>query len=431
MTVKICSRLPELRQGQGLFLLCWAAYAAAYVGRYNYSAVMGAITAEGTLSLAAAGAVSTGYFICYAVGQVVCGAFSQLVSPYGMIFAGLALSGACNLGMGIVPGAAMAPLWALNGLCQAMIWPPIVRLFAESMPLTQQKGACVNINSTTPAGTLTAYCVSAAMLALASWRSVFFCCGGLLLGMAVIWWLGTAPLRRATTMQQVQKPKQKPKPSSAAKRAPGGGVLAAVLGAGLVWLILPTMLHGGLKDGVTSWVPSMIQSSFGVTPAFSAAVSAVLPLVNLAGAYIAGWLDRRLFRNELKTSAVLFALATACLLMLPLAVRSSLAAAVLLLAVVTASMLGINTMLINVMPVRAGRRGGAAVLSGSLNAVTYVGAAVATWGFGSAAETLGWGAVFLLWLMMAAAALTVSVALAGRWARFAAKEDTSAATVDA
>lgn len=427
MTVKICSRLPELRQGQGLFLLCWAAYAAAYVGRYNYSAVMGAITAESTLSLAAAGAVSTGYFICYAVGQVVCGAFSQFVSPYGMIFAGLALSGACNLGMGIVPGTAMAPLWALNGLCQAMIWPPIVRLFAESMPLTQQKGACVNINSTTPAGTLTAYCVSAALLTLASWRSVFFCCGGLLLGMAVIWWLGTASLRRATTVQRVQKPK----PSSTTKHAPSSGVLAAILGAGLVWLILPTMLHGGLKDGVTSWVPSMIQSNFGVTPAFSAAVSAVLPLVNLAGAYIAGWLDRRLFHNELKTSAVLFALATACLLVLPLAVRGSLAAAVLLLAVVTASMLGINTMLINVMPVRAGRRGGAAVLSGSLNAVTYVGAAVATWGFGSAAETFGWGAVFLLWLMMAAAALTVSLALASRWARFAAEQNTSTAAGDA
>lgn len=427
MTVKICSRLPELRQGQGLFLLCWAAYAAAYVGRYNYSAVMGAITAESTLSLAAAGAVSTGYFICYAVGQVVCGAFSQFVSPYGMIFAGLALSGACNLGMGIVPGTAMAPLWALNGLCQAMIWPPIVRLFAESMPLTQQKGACVNINSTTPAGTLTAYCVSAALLTLASWRSVFFCCGGLLLGMAVIWWLGTASLRRATTVQRVQKPK----PSSTTKHAPSSGALAAILGAGLVWLILPTMLHGGLKDGVTSWVPSMIQSNFGVTPAFSAAVSAVLPLVNLAGAYIAGWLDRRLFHNELKTSAVLFALATACLLVLPLAVRGSLAAAVLLLAVVTASMLGINTMLINVMPVRAGRRGGAAVLSGSLNAVTYVGAAVATWGFGSAAETFGWGAVFLLWLMMAAAALTVSLALASRWARFAAEQNTSTAAGDA
>lgn len=59
MTAKTCSRLPELRQGQALFLLSWAAYATAYVGRYNYSAVMGAVTAEGTLSLSAAGGVKT------------------------------------------------------------------------------------------------------------------------------------------------------------------------------------------------------------------------------------------------------------------------------------------------------------------------------------------------------------------------------------
>ena len=36
MTAKTCSRLPGLRQGQALFLLSRAAYATAYVGRYNY-----------------------------------------------------------------------------------------------------------------------------------------------------------------------------------------------------------------------------------------------------------------------------------------------------------------------------------------------------------------------------------------------------------
>ena len=50
------ARLASAGQGRRLFLLSWMAYAAAYVGRYNYSAVMSAITAEGTLTLSAAGA---------------------------------------------------------------------------------------------------------------------------------------------------------------------------------------------------------------------------------------------------------------------------------------------------------------------------------------------------------------------------------------
>ena len=335
----IC-RLASAGQGRRLFLLSWVAYAAAYVGRYNYSAVMSAITAEGTLTLSAAGA--------------------------------------------------MPLLWAANGLFQAMVWPPIVRLFAECIPFEQQDSACVSINSTTPAGTLGAYALSAAALALAGWRMAFWACGVLMLAAAVLWTVGSAPLRRAAGSGSA---KAAPEGPAARKAGPGAArrMLPALFAAGLVWLVVPAMLHGGLKDGVTSWVPSMIQSNFGASPAFSAAVSMVLPLVNLTGAYLAGWLDHRVFRNEVKTSAALMGLALACLLALPMAVQASLPVSLVLLAATTALMLGVNTMFINVMPVKIGRSSGAAVLSGSLNAITYLGAALATWGIGTAAEGFGWG----------------------------------------
>ncbi len=409
MKQTVCSRLRSDAQGKTLYFLSWLAYASAYIGRYNYSAVMGAITAENSLSLSAAGAVSTGYFICYAVGQIVFGLLSQSVSPYAMILIGLCGSGLCNLGTGAFPASFMGLLWGANGLFQAMIWPPIVRLFAESMPLERQKHACVSINSTTPAGTLAAYALSAVLLQFADWHHVFFSCGGLLLGMAAVFWLGTAPLRRATAYA--------PQPEFQKQKGTGNGP-AALLAAGLGAMLLPVLLHGGLKDGVTNWVPSMIQSNFGISPAFSAAVAMALPLVNLSGAYLSGWLNEHCTHNELKTAGSLFALASICLLALPLAMRTSLLLAVLLLAVTTASMLGVNTMFINVIPVKAGRHGGASMLSGTLNAVTYLGAAAATWGIGAAAEGCGWNAVFLLWLGMALLALLVSALLAGRWGEY-------------
>ena len=409
MKQTVCSRLRSDAQGKTLYLLSWLAYASAYIGRYNYSAVMGVITAENSLSLSAAGAVSTGYFICYAVGQIVFGLLSQSISPYAMILIGLCGSGLCNLGAGTFSTSFMGLLWGANGLFQAMVWPPIVRLFAESMPLERQKRACVSINSTTPAGTLAAYALSAVLLQFADWHHVFFSCGGLLLGMAAVFWLGTAPLRRATAYA--------PQPEFQKQKGTGNGP-AALLAAGLGAMLLPVLLHGGLKDGVTNWVPSMIQSNFGISPAFSAAVAMALPLVNLSGAYLSGWLNEHCAHNELKTAGVLFALASVCLLALPLAMRTSLLLAVLLLAVTTASMLGVNTMFINVIPVKAGRHGGASMLSGTLNAVTYLGAAAATWGIGAAAEGCGWNAVFLLWLVMAMLALLVSALLAGRWGRY-------------
>ena len=56
MKQTVCSRLRSDAQGKTLYLLSWLAYASAYIGRYNYSAVMGAITAENSLSLSAAAA---------------------------------------------------------------------------------------------------------------------------------------------------------------------------------------------------------------------------------------------------------------------------------------------------------------------------------------------------------------------------------------
>ena len=414
LKAKTCSRLPEPRQGSALFLLSWAAYATAYIGRYNYSAVMGAITGQGTLTLSQAGMVSTGYFICYALGQIFCGSVSQYISPYTMIFTGLVLSGCCNLAMGVIAGGTMSAVWALNGLFQAMIWPPIVRLFAESMPLEQQKSACVNINATTPAGTLAAYLASAALLKLAGWRSMFLFCGGLMLAMAAIWLVGTVPLRRATVMQVIER-------SDRSGQVGNHSARTALAAAGLGWMLLPVVLHGGLKDGVTSWVPSMIQNSFGVSPSFSATVAAVLPLVNLTGAFGAGWLDRKIFHNEPRTVGALFSAAAVCLLVLPLAVRYSLAGSVALLAVTTASMLGINTMFINVIPVRVGAHGGAAMISGMLNAMTYFGAAAVTWGIGSIAEGFGWNAVFMLCLGMTLPALIVCYLLANNLEKFFAR----------
>lgn len=112
-------------------------------------------------------------FLRYTIGRVLSGLACQLVSPCCMIFVGLMLSEGCNLGMAALSPALMPILWAANSLFQAMVWPPIVRLFAECIPIAQQKGACINITSTTPAGTLDSYALCAVLLAFTDWRTTF------------------------------------------------------------------------------------------------------------------------------------------------------------------------------------------------------------------------------------------------------------------
>lgn len=424
-TAKAQTRLENSTQGALLFLLCWAVYFASYLGRYNYSAAMGALLEQNMLSLSAAGAVSTAYFFAYGAGQLLNGLVSGRISPYTMIFVGLFCAGAANVVMGCVPAEVMVAVWAVNGFFQSMIWPPIVRLFSEALPFAQQKGACIHITSTTPAGTLVSYGLSALMLTVFVWNGVFWLCGALMMALALLWLPLTHSLRKAT--QPVGKKIQAEKETHGmdCKAAPkhSFSLLRLFVLSGIVWLLLPVALHGALKDGMSSWVPTCIQENFSAPPAFSAVLAMALPVVNLAGAYLAAWVDRRVFHNEVKTTLALFATACLALGLLPFVLRTGLILTIILLAITTSLMLGINTMLIGVIPVKAGVKGNAAAISGILNAVTYLGAAASTWGIGLFVERLGWTATALLWLGFAGVAVLFCMLPVGTWARYC-KEST-------
>lgn len=414
------NRLVDHRQGSLLFVFCWLSYFASYIGRYNYSAAMGALMDDGVLSVSVAGAVSTAYFLCYSAGQMVNGFLSMRISPYSMVFVGLFCSGLSNVFMGIAPPSLMLFVWACNGFFQSMLWPPLVRVFSEVLPDSQQKMACVNITSTTPAGTLVSFALSAGALAIASWNGVFWICGLIMIAFALLWLVTTLRYRTLTRPEPVMQCGNSEKAATEVsdRATPKLSLPRLFLVSGLLWLLLPVALHGALKDGMTSWVPAFVQNTFAVTPSFSVVLSMVLPVVNLSGAYLAMWMDKHWFRNEVKTAAALFLLACGALAVLPFVFRASMLLSMVLLAVTTSAMLGVNTLLIGIIPVKAGRGGNAAAISGVLNAITYGGAALSTWGSGLIIEHFGWLPAVILWLCFAVVATVLCCKPIRQWAKF-------------
>ena len=77
-----------LSAGVLLFVACWTAYCASYLGRINYTAALTAIVADGVFSKPHAGFIGTVYFFCYGAGQIFSGILGDRVSPYKMIGAG-------------------------------------------------------------------------------------------------------------------------------------------------------------------------------------------------------------------------------------------------------------------------------------------------------------------------------------------------------
>ncbi len=56
-----------------LIFLCWFVYSVAQTGRYSYSANVNLIMDKYSVSHTEAGLVTTMFFICYGVGQIVNG----------------------------------------------------------------------------------------------------------------------------------------------------------------------------------------------------------------------------------------------------------------------------------------------------------------------------------------------------------------------
>ena len=435
-----------------LFWMCWLVYFASYIGRLNYSSAMPAMIGGSVITASQAGFISMVYFFAYGAGQFLNGMLADRLHPGKMIFAGLFASGLLNLAMGFLSGFGMMALfWCVNGYTQAMIWPPIMRIFAKMMTEERKVKYCVHITSTMAVGTLASYLLSAAMIAAAGWRFVFYAAAVCMCGTALVFWRGFARVEaysmehgaaeayggvvecgnvveyeeraeRGKVIEYEERTEQGKTADTGSM--PFGRLLTA---SGLLFLLIPVVVHGVLKDGVTSWVPTYISETFMASPTLSILVTTMLPVINLTGAYAAQFMYRRFFqKHEVKTASFFFLIATGALVLLWRfsAVNMFLTAG--LLSVITASMMAVNTLFVNLLPLHFEKEGRVSTVSGFLNAMAYLGCAISTYGIGVLVQHVGWQVTIFGWLAMTAAALAVCFILRKRvfTVKMSMKEDT-------
>ena len=80
-----------------------------------------------------------------------------------------------------------------------------------------------------------------------------------------------------------------------------------------------------------------------------------------------------------------------------------------LFAVITASMMAVNTVFVNLLPLRFEKTGRVSTVSGFLNAMAYLGTAVSTFTIGVMVEKFGWDVTIDTWVALTAAALVLCV----------------------
>lgn len=404
-----------------LFFLCWAAYFATYICRLNYSAVMPELNSSGLFTESEIAAVSSAFFICYGLGQLISGAVGDKISPRHMVFWGVLISGVINILLFFcyTSYAALLLLWGLNGAVQSMVWSPILRVAGEYFDPVEKEKFGIDISTTVPLGTLASYGVSLVTLALLPWRYVFLTCGCIVLAAAIYWYIGTGRL-----LPKMEKVELKREVLPKGRRAlPAGKLAGIIVSSGLLILLIPIAIMGTLKDSVTQWIPTFFDSQFHTGTSISLVMTMVLPIINVTGAYFARMVDRRL-HNELKTSAVFFAVSAAFLVVLLAFGSSSMILALICMVGVTNCMFAINVMLITMIPLRFTKFGRVSTVGGFLNAMAYVGCGLLNLAAGALLEKTGteWRILFILWLCLAAGALVLTGLCVIPWKRFVKRE---------
>ena len=394
---KVLCKVRDRKYVRRLFLLCWLVYCVSYIGRLNYSSAMAQIISERILTASQAGFISMAYFFAYGIGQMINGYLGDRVNPKRMIFLGLLCSGLANIAMGISHSAVwMALSWGANGYFQAMIWAPIIRIFAEMLHGEDRVNCSVNIVSSQIIGTLLSYLISAGVLAVASWPGVFIAAAILLAAASLLWSIGFWDVcRHGETAGEGTGIKERPGQKEGKAQ---NSFRQLMISSGILTLLIPIMVHGMLKDGVTSWVPTYISESFGITASFSVLLTSILPVINLSGAYLARFIYRRTRERIGLSVFVFFTAATAGLLLLCTAGSLSSILTACFLAVITASMMAVNTLVVNIYPLRFRRHGRVSGVSGFLNAMAYLGTAISTFTIGLMVEYRGWQATIYVWL---------------------------------
>ena len=403
-------KLPVLGQQRILRLLCSLVYFSKYMCRSNYAAVILVICADLNLSRADAGLAVTGSFFTYAIGQLVCGILGDRISPKNMIFIGMIGTAVCNIALPFFSSALLiALIWCINGFFQAMVWPPLVRILAENLNESDYVDACAEVYAASSMAVIVTYLTVTLFLWIADWRMAFFFPAALTVLLGVLWMIILPRLSLNTPT------KREAEPHPAAPKAQP--ILPLLLRSGTWMLLLPALLHGLLRDGITTWLPACVSDLGGFDASSSILSAVVLPIFAIICVRLTTVLFRKM-RHETTECALLFAISTAAALVMFIWMDAHALLLVTCMAIITGCMNGINLMLVSRMPGHFASYGCVAGMSGLLNCVTYVGSALSTYAIAAVSENFGWSPTVFIWVIAAAVSGALCIAAHRTWKKF-------------
>ena len=370
--------------------LCAFIYFISYVTRINYGAVLAEMVSNTGQSKSALSVALTGSFITYGAGQLISGYLGDHIHPKKLLASGLLVTSMINLFIPLCQTASMmAVLWCINGFAQSFMWPPLVKTMLMLISAEDYEKYSVNVSYGSSGGTIFVYLFAPVCILIAGWRMMFILSGVMgLIGLLI--WIKKCP---SFTLIYPERTMHDGHPGH--KKSSG---LWSFL---LLICIVGIVMQGILRDGVTTYMPSFISETYNLDSKISILTGVLLPIFSLLCTKFAAKIHLTFISNLLVCSAFFFGIGLTCCLLLYFFYQTMPVLSVFLLALFSGCMHGVNLMLISYLPAKLADQAHLSTMVGLTNSFVYIGSAVSTYVIPMVAESRGWSATLLIWVVIA------------------------------
>lgn len=394
-------KLETKREVSQLTLLLMVTYMITYMARNNFSAIVGEIATSTGFSKSLLAMSLTGSFIASGAGQFLSGPLGDKISPKRLIGLGLLITSITNILISVSPNPwIMLGVWSINGFAQSFIWPPLTRMMATLLSADAYKNAVTKVNCGGSVGTILVYLTAPIIIMLTSWKGVFVTSSLLTVGMLIVWHFCARDIPREEVTQQTEKQKISFK---------------MFVSPMMLMVFLAIILQGMLNGGVTSWMPTFVAESFQIGNEISIVSSVLLPIFAIIFVEIGHWLYQKVITHPLACAGLFFGVGAVFTFLLYQFSNYNVILTVTFAAILTGAMNGVNLMLVSMLPQYYERYGSVATVAGILNASSYAGCAIATYGNAALSETIGWSDTIFVWFLIGLVGMVVCALCIKPW----------------
>ncbi|MBR1581739.1 MAG: MFS transporter [Bacilli bacterium] len=395
-----------------LVLICGFVYFTAYFTRKSLAITSANIIETTNLTKNDLGLAFTGLFISYGVMQIFSGIISDKTNPKYLIFIALLVSSFLNLGIYFTTNTYIIfALWILNGVAQAFIWPPMVRFVAYYLEDNNYNSGIGVVTSSGYLGQCILCVISALFCKYVGYKYLFIFSFAFGVFVSVLWLFYTLKFEYELPLKRDKNNEEKLVVNTENLAKPH--LFFSII---FIFMLISVVMQGALRDGIESWTPTYISTSFSLDSSTAIMASMILPLLSFLAVQTMTILYKTKVKHPLKLAIITLFMTLGFLVLLSIFNKFNNAIIVIiLLSLAYGSIAGTNHVFSSFMPLYFKDTGKISTVAGVLNATVYGGSALSGYGFALITTKYGWDIGIYIWIACAIIGVSCIFLIYKKW----------------